>query len=217
MFLDTVKHIAIEKGTGAPIYAPWSQFPHTLIAHHGAACCDRAEHWLEGMDISQLSEASVYSGPRWLLEHFEWGPLTHPIHWCEAVRRKSLDCGALAAMTLRCFHIRGVDAYPAQIVQEYSQSALLHWERKWQDEESSTHWLQDNLIYHECVAMITANKTVKVWDSSSGWWLSPNSRRGYGGIRALRIHTPDYAEKGIMTWENMPVKLNEWQVIPVAE
>src|SRR3982750_4162909 len=98
MFLDTVningrqqERLPLKKTS----YAAWEQLPYTRISHHGSACCEAARTWVLSMDYSLLNGSSPYTGPRWIRQRYEWGPTKHPIHWCEAVKEKTLDCGAL--------------------------------------------------------------------------------------------------------------------------
>ena len=101
--------------------APWENFPYSVLSHHGTACCDIGREWIRSMDFAQLNGADLTSGPRWLRAKYKWGPSPWPMHWCEVVRRETIDCGAHAALSREAFGARGLVAFPAQLVQKYSQ------------------------------------------------------------------------------------------------
>jgi hypothetical protein len=219
MFLDTVnpnllngKHVA---AAGAePVYARWQQFPHTTIVHHGSACCETAREWFLAMDFSQLAGGSMLSGPRWIRARYEWGPSKHPIHWCEAVNRKTLDCGVLAAMANECFTARGVRSYPAQLVQRYSTEATKHWADKWTaDENTSTHWIKDDVIYHEGCAVISPDGSTRLWDASAAWWINPLQQTGYGSLAAVRIIAKNAGPDSVFRWGTHTIQPGQWHII----
>src|SRR6187551_1969381 len=79
--------------------ATWENFPASSISHHGQPCCEIAREWITGMDFSQLNAGHPLTGPRWLRKLFKWGPSQWPMHWCEAVKEKTLDCGELGALS----------------------------------------------------------------------------------------------------------------------
>jgi hypothetical protein len=111
-------------GSAAPLAsARWQHFPDQHLSHHGEACCDVAREWIVAMDFAQLNGGDRLSGPRWLRQKYEWGPSPWPMHWCELVERKVIDCGAHAALAHEAFTARGVTAFRAQFVQRYSADA----------------------------------------------------------------------------------------------
>src|SRR4028118_555309 len=91
----------------------------------------------------------LLGGPRGLREKCEWGPSSWPMHWCEVVERKVIDCGAHAALAQEAFTARGVTAFRAQFVQRYSEDAASQWRTKWGADKVSDHWISDDVIYHE--------------------------------------------------------------------
>ena len=107
--------------------AKWRDFPFSSLSHHGDACCDVAREWLLAMDFAQLNGGDPMSGPRWMREKYEWGPSPWPMHWCELVERKIIDCGAHSALAHEAFTARGVTAFRAQFIQRYSPDALAQW------------------------------------------------------------------------------------------
>jgi hypothetical protein len=196
--------------TAGPAYSPWQQFPHTSLEHHGGACCEAAREWFLAMDFSLLAGSSPLTGPRWIRARYDWGPSAHPIHWCEAVRQKTLDCGVLAALARECFLARGVRACPAQLVQSYSSDATRHWAARWAAKGSSLHWIKDDLIYHEGCAVLTADRTVRLWDSSAAWWINPLQGAGYGSLAAVRIGAGHANPEPVLYWGAHRITPGQW-------
>ena len=193
----------------------WENFPYTCLSHHGSACCEIAREWLVGMDFAQLNGADLSSGPRWLRSRYKWGPSAWPMHWCEAVRRKVIDCGAHAALSRELFAARGLVAFPAQLVQRYSDEATDEWQRNWSEEQASCHWLDGEHIYHEATALLVGEGEVKIWDGSSASWIDSRQRSaGYGSVVALRIHSgKHFVTAGGFDWGGQPIRPNVWNQI----
>lgn len=221
MSLDAVKQIQYHENDLAgtlscdrtAAFEKWRDFPASRISHHGAMCCEIAREWLLSMDFSQLNGGSRLTGPRWIRERYDWGPTQWQIHWCEAVERPSLDCGAQAAFANEVFRARGVQSYPAQLVQQFSAEATAQWAHKWNGEETSLHWLNDDVIYHEGCAVVSGeNNEIKIWDASAAWWVNPRQAGGYGSLLAVRIvGAPN--EAGEFKWGGHKIRANEWQEI----
>jgi hypothetical protein len=217
MFLDTVnttqpiiadRKVAKAAAPVAPFEA-WKDFPHSHMSHHGKACCETAREWFLSMDHALLAGESSLTGPRWIRSRYDWGPSAHPIHWCEAVKRKTLDCGALAALSIECFKERGVPVFPAQFVQSYSKDATAHWRNRWADDDVSAHWLADDLIYHEGCAVLLPDGTIRLWDASAAWWMNPEQTAGYGGVAALKIWTGGLVNDKLQ-WGRHRIPVDEW-------
>ncbi|HEX8098062.1 MAG TPA: hypothetical protein VF507_08500 [Pyrinomonadaceae bacterium] len=194
----------------------WEHFPHSTISNHGAACCDVAREWVVSMDYSQLNAGSKLAGPRWLRHKYTWGPSRWPLYWCEAVKRKTLDCGALAAMSCEVFRARGVKAYPAQFIQQYTDEATRHWNKRWEGDEASVHWIKEDLIYHEGCAVVGRDGEAKIWDSSAGWWVNPKQFGGYGGLLVLRVFADRAEAPEGFRWGRHRIVPNQWQKIERA-
>ena len=191
--------------------ARWEQFPYSCISHHGAECCDVAREWVMAYDFAQLNGADPSSGPRWLRARYTWGPSSWPIHWCEAVERDTLDCGALGCMAREIFAERGLVSFPAQFVQQYSADATSQWLSKWDEEKVSTHWIDEDVIYHEACALVSGEGELKLFDPSAGWWVNPRQAGGgYGGLLAVRVFEP---EGRIWSWGDYRLQGNSWTKI----
>jgi hypothetical protein len=190
------------------VFEKWADWPPAQVSHHGRVCCELAREWLIATDFSALNGGDVLTGPRWLCKRFKWGPSSYPIHWCEAVRRPRLDCGALAALAHEVFTLRGVRSYRAQFVQRFSKVATRQWLRGWRDDGASVEWIDGDLIYHEGCALSVGNGGVKVWDASAGWWADPGTNHGYGATVAIRVSAD--LDSGDLSWGNHRILPGEW-------
>lgn len=209
------------KTTGGPCgvaasIEKWREFPYSAVSHHGARCCDIAREWVLAIDFSQLNGGSPMTGPRWLRQKYTWGPSPWPMHWCEAVGRKTLDCGALASLAHEVYTARGVRSFPAQFIQQYTGEATCHWRQKWTDDECSPHWIEDDLIYHEGNAVLTRGDEIKLWDASAGWWVNPKQFGGYGGVVALKVFAPAAGAPAVFRWGTHLIEPNRWHEIERA-
>ena len=195
--------------------ARWQHFPFSCLSHHGEACCDVAREWILANDFAQLNGGDLLTGPRWLRQKYEWGPSAWPMHWCEVVERKVIDCGAHAALAHEAFTARGVTAFRAQFVQRYSADATSQWRKKWEDEQVSGHWLGDDVIYHEGNALLVGEDEVKLWDASAGWWINPRQAGGgYGSLEAVRIFAEGQWGGGDgLLWGEHRIIPNEWHQV----
>ncbi|HVL77666.1 MAG TPA: hypothetical protein VM346_00085 [Sphingomicrobium sp.] len=195
-----------------PVSARWEDFPYSRLSHHGGACCDVAREWVLAMDFAQLNGADLSSGPRWLRARYKWGPSAWPMHWCELVGRKVIDCGAHAALSREAFAARGLTAFPVQLVQRYSEGAVEEWRGSWNKEGVSCHWLDGEHIYHEATALLVGDGEVKIWDGSAGSWANPRqSGRGYGSVLALRLFAdPESVTPAGFRWGDRQIAANVW-------
>jgi hypothetical protein len=194
--------------------ARWQHFPFSCFSHHGEACCEIAREWIVANDYAQLNGSDLLTGPRWLRQRYEWGPSAWPMHWCEVVERKVIDCGAHAALAHEAFAARGVTAFRAQFVQRYSPDATAQWRKKWGDEQVSEHWLDGDIIYHEGNALLVGDDEVKLWDASAGWWINPRQAGGYGSLAAVRIFAEGQWGGGDgFRWGEHRIKPNEWHQV----
>ncbi len=190
----------------------WRYTPPSSIAHHGKACCATAREWLFATDHSQLNGEHKLMGPRWLRRKYKWGPSHWPMTWCDAVEQDSLDCGALAAISTEVFTVRGLDCYPVQLIQQYSEETTSHWSSKWTTHPASTHWIDGALIYHEACAVQTGANEIRIWDPSSACWVNPKQFGGYGSVLALRL-TTGTAGVQRFSWAHHEIASNDWQIL----
>ncbi len=191
----------------------WQHSPASELAHHGRLCCHLAREWIFSTDYAQLNGEHMLTGPRWIRQKYTWGPSGWPMSWCEAVERKTLDCGALSAITREVFTARGVTSYTAQFIQLYTEDSTRHWRKKWDEEEVSSHWINEDLIYHEGVAVVVRDNQIRLWDPSAGWWINPSQTGGYGGLLAVRVCAPHLDFPAELEWGAHRIAANQWQKI----
>ncbi len=192
----------------------WQNFPASSISHHGGACCEVARDWMIGMDFSQLNGGNPLTGPRWLRQKFKWGPSKWPMHWCEAVREKTLDCGALAALSHQLFLARGVRSFAAQFILEFNDASKRHWQETWAAEKTCTHWISEGLIYHEGCAVAVGENEIKLWDATATWWVNPRQFGGYAGLLAVRVFKANAPRE--FSWGAHSVPANTWHKVARA-
>ena len=198
-----------------PASARWQDFPISCLSHHDEACCEVARQWVVAMDFAQLNGGDPLSGPRWLRARYEWGPSPWPIHWCELVERKVIDCGAHSALAHEAFAARGVAAFRAQFIQRYGADAHAQWRAKWVADEVSDHWIGDDVIYHEGNAIVVGGGEVKLWDASAGCWLNPRQTSGYGSLAAVRFFAGTAFPAGErLRWGEHRIRPDIWNQMP---
>ena len=194
--------------TKIAVYDRWKDWEPSRVSHHGAMCCEIARELIVDADFSFLNGANPMTGPRWLRQRFEWGPGVYPLHWCEIPKKNALDCGILAALSYELFTHRGVRAFRAQLIQEFADSAAAHWRSSWEEDSAITAWIAGQVIYHEGCAILDRSNELKLWDSSSGWWIDPKTTRGYGSILGLKISSHEIIQD--LKWGNHCLDTNRW-------
>lgn len=224
MYLDAVRENLMETAANGsakaikitekkPVFETWKDWNPSQISHHGALCCEIAREWITATDFSELSGDCVFTGPRWLRKKFNWGASSFPIFWCEAVRKKTLDCGALAALAHQVFTARGVKSYRVQVVQEFTDVATAQWSNSWNPGNEPLPWINGELIYHEGCAIETADNAIKVWDPSAGWWIDPKPANGYGAMLAIRFSGFNLSPDSNLVWGRNTIRAAEWTQI----
>lgn len=192
------------------VFETWKDWPPSQISHHGGMCCEVAREWIISMDYSAMGGGSCsFTGPRWLRQKFKWGASSFPIHWCEVVKRKKLDCGVHAALAAEVFQARGVRTFRAQFVQEFTEVATTQWCHSWAGGDALP-WTKKDLIYHEGCAIATDGNSIKVWDPSAGWWVDPKASSGYGAVLAVRISGDNLPEDLYLDWGKFKLAAGEW-------
>jgi hypothetical protein len=219
MFLDAVSQISetnvIETNSlrkTREVFEKWKNWHPSQISHHGRMCCEISREWITATDFSQISGGNIFTGPRWLRQKFNWGASAFPIFWCEAVRKKTLDCGALAALAHEVFINRGVKSFRVQLIQRFSEVATTQWSSSWRnDGDAQLRWIENDLIYHEGSAILVRENEIKVWDASAGWWIDPKPGDGYGALLAIRLSAQTTRANIGFNWERHHILPNQWQ------
>ncbi len=168
----------------------WKRQPPSELAHHGSKCCEAAKSWFLAQDLLMdvvQPEQGKWAGPTWIKDQFEWGPNLWPLHWCEAVRSKTLDCGALSCLSRAIYSERGLQTASVQLIQLFCQNYTEHWRIGWKSGAGFFDWLDRERVYHEVVGLITDDHQLKLWDPSYGFWLSDKQAQGQGSITHIRV------------------------------
>lgn len=193
-----------------PLHEEWlEQLPSHLV-HHGA-CCDEARDWLIAMARSfdfAVTERQAHAGPRFLSELYAWGPNPWPLSWCEAVRRKTIDCGVFAAFAREILRAKGLAAYPGQVVQRFDEQSTGHWQKLWAGESKAFAWVGETHVYHEVVIVRRGATGAAIYDPTDGCWLDP-ADRGPGALVAVRSEAP-----GVLSWGGMSLVNERWSRMP---
>lgn len=178
--------------------------PISVISHHGMRCCAVAKAWLLAAAASQPPGDR---GLAWIGDRWRWGPHAWPLHWCEIVARDRLDCGALAALAFMVLEARGRTALPVQLVEEYDQGASGAWGTLWTRALLPSDWLHVAFAYHEAVATLDAGH-LSVWDPTDGRRIDRGPSKGYGAVRAIRVHAASGGAP--VQWRGMTVPPGVW-------
>jgi len=143
------------------------------------------------------------AGPRWLNRRYQWGPSTWPMHWCEAATETTIDCGVFAALAREAFRLKGVAAYPAQVIRELNTESVAHFERLWSGRDGTFGWTADQHVYHEVTVIVLHDEAAQdglpramVYDATDGHWIEPDGERGYGRDVAIRADLAESAAWG---------------------
>lgn len=194
------------------VFDKWKYWRPSQISRHDKICCEIAREWLTATDFSEIGGGSVLTGPRWLRQKFNWGASAYPIFWCEAVRKKTLDCGALAALAHEVFTARGVRSFRVQLIQRFSEVSTKQWSSSWrEDGDVKLRWINNDLIYHEGCSIEMPGGEIKVWDASAGWWIDPKQGGdGYGALLAIKLSAQ---RKTVFHWGSRRIVSNRWQKI----
>lgn len=185
----------------------------SCISDHGEWCCRVARSWFVTMDSTFATDHGREVPPVWLAERFRWGPCLWPLYWCELTKRETLDCGALAAATTTIMRARGVEACTAQIIQRYDAHVLDGWQAVWTSAGVEPRWIKEDLVYHECTAVLR-DRSVVLWDPSENRWLEAewSSRLG-GAIVSIRVASGPAPWDGLLRFGNLPLVAGEWTVL----
>lgn len=182
------------------------------IGSHGLLCCRIAEAWFASM--AQSIQAQRAMPPSWLRERWEWGPVAWPVHWCEAMAVKKLDCGALAALGRYAVEISGGAALPVQLVERADPSAVANWRAAWQIADGATSWMWDEFLYHEAIALVQDGAHVSLWDTTHACCIDRKATEGYGSLVAVRISASRTAqhewEGSRVFWKGRQLELGQW-------
>jgi hypothetical protein len=154
--------------------------------------------------------------PLWLKRHFKWGPVQWPISWCEAVQKKTIDCGVFAAFAQEIFR-RSIDkscqtnleVFPAQIILDQPQTFIEQWTTKWSPIFRDFNWIGQGQVYHEVCALVDSNNdSVRIFDPTEGVWCDPTIERGINNIIGVNVRSPH-----MVKWGDILVGQDRWVML----
>ena len=186
----------------------------TFISAHDSGCCQLARKWFTGLSNVHHAISSLPSP--WMKSTWYWGPLERPIHWCQIVKKTVLDCGALSALTIESLAAVGQKSFSVQMVQMYSEDMVQDFEHMWRY-EGGGYWTHQDLVYHECVALINGEANhIKVWDPTVETFSDGSPTQGHDSIVAIKIidssnHFDPFNNQ--VVWKNKLLDLNVWNVL----
>ena len=186
----------------------------TAISSHDSDCCRVGQKWFSG--LSKVHNAISSLPSPWMKSTWEWGPLERPIHWCQIVKKSVLDCGTLSALTIESLAAVGQKSFSVQMVQMYSEDMVQDFEHMWRD-EGGGYWTHQDLVYHECVAVINGEANhIKVWDPTVETFSDGSPTQGHDSIVAIKVidrsnHFANFDHKVI--WKGQHLDLNVWNVL----
>jgi hypothetical protein len=182
----------------------------SVISDHGERCCEAARAWVHARD--RAHQDGTGQPPSWLKRVWKWGPNPWPLYWCDVVRRDSLDCGGLAALTRQLMERASIPHLAVQLLQRYELHDGEHWKRTWEREGLAATWVTHELAYHEAVA-IPARDVIEVWDPTDEAWVGPLQSYSYGGTIAVRLVSRD-ADGTTVLWHGTELAVGEWLASP---
>lgn len=185
-----------------------SQPPSRIGSHSSGECCSLARSWLQGMASSHVEDENA----RWVRERWEWGPNRWPVHWCEAARADSLDCGALADISALHLDAIGRSYRRVQAIMEYPESDVRHWARMWQARGIASNWIHGSLIYHEVLGVSDTKGSIAFWDPSGPGWLPQLSVGEAGRVVAVKVHG---GGTDTWVWGSVNLTSGEWALVGV--
>ncbi|MBT9141919.1 MAG: hypothetical protein DDT32_00650 [Syntrophomonadaceae bacterium] len=205
------KDSLIDQDVDKAIAAFSDKYPTSLL-HHRSDCCKIAKEWFVAMDRSFWGVNGPTGAPVWLNQYFEWGASEWGLHWCEAVGRTTLDCGALSALATESFRARGLDTVPVQLIRLHSKAEAEHWKIQWMKQSCPIDWIHGLYAYHEVVAIHQENR-IRIWDPTISSWIDPGFQRVYGGTVGIRITVRSHHLPNVLSWGAYRLPINAWQTV----
>lgn len=179
------------------------------LAVHRSSCCEVARAWFLAM--GQVRARHEYALPVWVSQRWRWGPVSWPLHWCEAMVAEKLDCGALSFLGRQAVEMSGEEACIVQLIQRFDLSTCATWRAAWAAAEGVGQWIWGSLIYHEAVGCLDGDSIV-VWDPSVDGIRSAITPEGYGSIVAVRVNLcGSIGENQFVRWGRIRLPVNSWQ------
>ncbi len=184
--------------------------PVSELTCHDARCCRRVGAWLRAMARATIVDRG--SEPRFLKERWAWGPVSWPLSRCEAITRRSLDCGALAHLAAEAFAAAGRQVIRIQLVEVASRKQSEQWQARWQVVHGHQRWIWEDLVYHEAVAVVESS-SLRLWDPTDGGWQVAPPAPASRDILAIRARSRGTGPSvRSLHWGALHVPLDQWMI-----
>lgn len=145
--------------------------------------------------------------PRWLTDRFSWGPVDHPISWCELRDDIAIDCGTHAAIARNLLEVSGEKTVAVQLIEQYTPNTIDQWREEWGSDHDS--WLGGSQAYHEVIGVVD-NETLIIYDPLDGQERRPVFN-GYGSISSIRvIDLYNHDVNSSLNWSGYTVPVGSW-------
>jgi len=186
----------------------------SAICDHGGSCCLNARAWLRGVDASNSFRDAQWHPPTWLRNEFDWGPIPWPIYWCSLPKMDKLDCGALAALAVEVYRLRGIPVVPVQLALRYPLYAAEQWTRMWEREGLRPDWISGDLVYHEVCGVIEG-QNLKLWDPTENRWLEPSlySNPSFASVVSIKVASSRLQAQAVFYWSGIHVRAGVWESV----
>jgi hypothetical protein len=182
--------------------------PVSHLTIHDAHCCRAARAWLTATARDAGRDAD--NAPTWMCSRWSWGPSSWPLAWCEAVRRRELDCGALAELAAGALEASGRTVCRVQLLISPDHETMAHWRARWGGQKGGLPWIWAQLVYHEAVG-VHAGGELRIWDPSAGSWLDPEPAGLTSSVMAMRLGVPgSNPTMPFLRWGNREVAVGRW-------
>ena len=185
------------------------------ISSHSGRCCQIAREWFRAQ--SRAHNALQELPSPWFRERWVWGPLERPIHWCEIVERKTIDCAALATMAAEGMDAIGQPVLLVQILEIFDDHTVQNWAYHWR-EHGGGYWISSGLVYHEVIAVkaLGPDPGIRIWDSTEECYCEQRPLSGHGAVVAVRVlqhGESELATNGVFNWRGIELRPNEWSIL----
>lgn len=191
-------------------YLQWRLWrPFQLARHGNFLCCRDAEAWFTAMARSCAGRSPIYR-TEWIRNRWRWGPSPYDTFWCEAVRRKTIDCGVLAALTETACRALELPIFRVQAIFRHDASSLSHWQLRWKIANQWPKWIWEPYVYHELCGI--GDPDLHLWDPTDNRPVRPQERRGLmdGQLVAFRIASRPNRRH---IWGRTVFPGNQWRIL----
>jgi hypothetical protein len=127
---------------------------------------------------------------------------------------EALDCGALAAVAIELYRLRGLEAAPVQLALRYPAHATGQWSAMWHRAGSSNSWISGQYCYHEACGVIH-EACIDLWDPTETRWLEPplSLNETFSAVTALRVAADAFHTSSELNWCGLSLKPGQWHSV----